>query len=117
MTVVELADRAMHDLIGINEYSVENFGAAVADQYLSDIESALLLLQEQPDILVSQQDVSKYFHFYPVRKHYLVCVKIEGIVLVLTIQHCQMDISERLFLLEQTLLQEAEILYERLLSR
>jgi len=115
MAKIELTHRAMLDLNEINEYSIQKFGPKTAGQYLDDIEAALLLIQEQPKLLVSKNDISNFFQFYPVRNHYLICTRVKNIVIVLTIKHCQMDLPERLIELEPSLQQEAELLYKKLL--
>ena len=114
MIRIELTRRAMLDLDEINNYSVQTFGQETAEQYLDDIEAALVLIQEQPDLLNSKNDISSNFQFYRVRKHYLVCTRKENLVIVLTIKHCQMDVPERLVELEPNLLQEVEMLYRKL---
>ena len=114
MIKIELTHRAMLDLHEINEYSIQKFGKKIAGQYLDDIEAALLLIKEQPKLLVSKDNTSKFFQFYPVRNHYLVCTRVKNIVIVLTIKHCQMDLPERLNELEPSLQQEAELLYKKL---
>ncbi len=86
-----------------------------AEKYLDDIEAALLLIKEQPKLLLSKNNTSRLFQFYPVRNHYLICTRVKNIVIVLTIKRCQMDLLERLNELEPGLQQEAELLYKKLL--
>lgn len=117
MIKVELTHRAMLDLIEINEYSIQRFGQKIAEKYLDDIEAALLLIREQPKLLISKKDASKFFQFYPVRKHHLICTRVKDIVIVLTIKHCQMDLLERLNELEPSLQLEAELLHKKLLGK
>lgn len=115
MIKIELSHRAMLDLNQINEYSIQKFGQKTAEKYLDDIEAALLLIQEQPKLLVTKSDTSKFFQFYLVRNHYLICTRVKNIVMVLTIKHCLMDLPERLNELEPGLQQEAELLFKKLL--
>jgi toxin ParE1/3/4 len=115
MVKVKLTYRAMLDLNKIHEYSVQAFGQKTAEKYLDDIETALSLIKEQPKLLVLKKGASKFFQFYPVRNHYLICTRVKDVVIVLTIKHCQMDLPERLNELEPSLQQEAELLYKRLL--
>ena len=114
MAIIKLTHRAMSDLLEIREYSIQTFGNKTADQYLSDIENALSLLQEHPELAKTKQNFSDYFYFYRVRKHTFVCSIIKKVVIILTIKHTQMDLQERLGNLEPTLLKEAEILYSKL---
>ncbi len=116
MTSVLLTDRAMSDLNDIITYSTRTFGKKVANRYLSDIESALLLLQEHPSLIQQKQDISSWFSFYPVREHHLVCTEADDRIIILTITHCHADLPARLLKLEPTLLQESEIFRNKLLS-
>lgn len=116
MTSISLTDRAMSDLNDIITYSTRTFGKKVASRYLIDIEGALLLLQEHPKILQQKQEISSCFSFYPVREHHLVCTEVDDMIIVLTITHCHADLPARLLKLEPTLLQEAEILRNKILS-
>ncbi|VAW70395.1 hypothetical protein MNBD_GAMMA10-3131 [hydrothermal vent metagenome] len=85
MVRVELTRRAMTDLEDIVDYSIKSFGQITADQYLDDIEAALAMIQQQPGLLNSKEDISAFFQFYLVGKHYLVCTRSEDIVIVLSI--------------------------------
>ncbi|MBE0509309.1 MAG: type II toxin-antitoxin system RelE/ParE family toxin [Chromatiales bacterium] len=114
MVSVELTHRAMADLREIHDYSIQTFGTKVAERYLDDVEAALSILQEQPDILLSKPGISHFFQFYPVRNHHLVCTRLSDTLIILTIKHCQMDLPERLLEIEHTLQQEAELLYRKL---
>lgn len=111
---LELTRRAMLDLHEIKDYSIQAFGQNVASEYLDDVEAALSMIQEYPDLLKSKKNISNFFQFYQVRNHYLVCTRAKRHVIVLTIKHCQMDIPERLLELEPNLLKEAELLYGKL---
>ena len=113
MVTVKLTHRAIVDLHEINDDSVQTFRKKVAERYLNDIEAALSMLQEQPGILNSKQEISNCFQFYQVRNHYLVCSRAAETIIILTIKHCQMDLPERLLELEPGLL-EAELLYKKL---
>lgn len=116
MVTVELTHRAMADLHEIHDYSIQTFGTQVAERYLDNIEAALTMLQEQPEILLSKVEISNCFQFYQVRNHYLVCSRVAETIIILTIKHCQMDLPARLFEIEHTLQQEAALLYKQLIE-
>ena len=117
MTVtVKLTDRAHFDLQEIEDYSLQRWGRKVADRYLEDIQTALSLLQENPALLQDQSAISTHFKFYRVREHFLVCINLKDVLLVLTIKHGQMDLSSRIGELEPTLVQEANLLHQRLVA-
>jgi len=113
---VKLTDRAHYDLQEIENYSVQRWGRKTADRYLEDIQTALSLLQETPDLLRRKSDISSHFKFYRVREHFLVCTKLKNVLLVLTIKHGQMDLPHRIGELEPTLVQEAAVLHQRLVA-
>jgi len=111
---IKLTERAHYDLQEIEEYSLQRWGRKTANRYLEDIQTALSLLQENPDLLRHKSDISTHFKFYRVGEHFLVCTKPKDVLLVLTIKHGQMDLPNRVLELEPTLLQEADLLHQRL---
>jgi len=113
---IHLTDRAHFDLQDIEDYSLQRWGQNTANRYLEDIQTALLLLQENPDLLRTKFDISPHFKFYRVREHFLVCTNLKNILLVLTIKHGQMDLPNQILELESTLRQEAALLHQRLLA-
>jgi plasmid stabilization system protein ParE len=88
----------------------------VANRYLEDIQTALSLLQDNPELLRDNPEISTSFKCYRVREHFLVCSKLKDVILVLTISHGQMDLPSRLTKLEPTLAQEAALLHQRLVA-
>lgn len=115
-TIIKLTDRAHYDLQEVEEYSIKRWGKKTANRYLEDIQTALSLLQEKPNLLQQKPHASKTFKFYRVREHFLVCVELKDFLLVLTIKHGQMDLPSRIVELEPTLIKEADLLYQRLLA-
>ncbi len=116
MKKIRLTDRAHFDLQEIEQYSIQTWGKKVANRYLEDIQTALSLLQEKPDLLRQKPQISSHFKFYRVREHFLVCVELKDFLLVLTIKHGQMDLPIRISDLEPALIQEADLLHKRLLG-
>ncbi len=114
--IVKLTDRAHFDLQEIEDYSLKRWGRKTANRYLEDIQTALSLLQENPNLVHHKAAISTHFKFYRVREHFLVCTKLKDILYVLTIKHGQMDLPTRLGKLEPTLVQEADLLHQRLVT-
>ncbi len=104
----------MSDLPAIETYSIAQFGTRIANKYIDDMETALTLLQDNPGLLNTKPTLSSFFSFYPVREHYLVCTNKHGIIIVLTVTPMRMDMVKKLYLLEPTLQEEADILFLRL---
>ncbi|MCA9470994.1 MAG: type II toxin-antitoxin system RelE/ParE family toxin [Nitrospirales bacterium] len=114
--VIKLTDRAHYDLQEIQDYSIQRWGKRTADRYLKDIQTALSLLQDQPELLRHKLEISPHLKFYRVREHFLVCIEMKRAIIVLTIKHGQMDLPTRISELEPTLVQEADFLHNRLLA-
>lgn len=110
MASVSLTRRAFRDLHGIERYSIERWGKAVAEDYPDDIEQGLNRLRENPELLRTRDGISPDFSLYRVREHFLVCTLSADRVFVLSIKHGSMDLPRRLAELEPQLLAEAELL-------
>ena len=50
MTEIYLTHRALEDIQDIYDYSVKEWGKGVADKYLDEIQTVLILLQENPGL-------------------------------------------------------------------
>jgi plasmid stabilization system protein ParE len=115
--MVKLSRRATLDLAEIADYSLTRWGQRVADEYLDGFDSALEMLAASPDLLRDIPELSGALKWYRVNQHYLICVVIEPVIYVVTIQHGSMDIPNRLLELEPTLQREVEILHATFLHR
>ncbi len=109
-----LTDRAVRDIADIREYSVEQFGRRVANQYLSTIENTLNLLKSSPSLLRDQPELHSWFKFYRCKEHFLVCDQQASDIYLLTLIHTSMDIPTRLLELEPSLTMEVELLHRKL---
>ena len=49
---VHITQRSLHDIKGIEAYSLEQFGRQVANQYLNKLEAGLSRLAENPEYSV-----------------------------------------------------------------
>ena len=111
-----LTERAIADLIGIEAYSVEQWGKRVASRYVDSLESALQLIRADPDILLAFDNLPKTLRYYRAEKHLIVCDVAEKTTVVLTIIHASMDIANRLSELLPQLRGEIELLHQRVRS-
>jgi plasmid stabilization system protein ParE len=112
--IVRLTDRTLQDLIAIEEYSIATWGKKVAAKYMSDIESGLQRIADNPGLLREDPNLHECLYFYRVNKHLLVCdVQVRSIY-VLTVINANMDIPEHLNQLEPTLKLEVEMLHQQL---
>jgi plasmid stabilization system protein ParE len=114
MGVIRLTDRAHRDLREIEHFSIKEWGQPATEKYLDDIESALLLLSENPGLLKRNDDFSEHLKFYRVNRHFLICDVMGDDITILAIRHGAMDLSRRIWDLEPSLLIEAEMMHRKL---
>lgn len=114
MPEVHLSRRALFDIEAIDHDSVEKWGDQVAAKYLPDLYAAADRLGESPNLLQARMDTSLRLRFYPVREHVLVCDVIGDRIFVLAVRHAVMDLPQRIAELEPWLVQEAELLAQRI---
>jgi toxin ParE1/3/4 len=117
MAEVHLTRRALLDIAEIERYSVEQWGEDVAGKYIGDLGKGLDRLAESPALLKSLPDSSSRLRFYRVREHFLVCDLIHEHIYVLAVRHGSMDLPQRIAELEPQLVDEAELLHQRVVAR
>ena len=113
MSRIAFTRRALRDLAEIDTYSIETFGQRVADEYMAEIDRALSLIGETPSLLRPRLDFSEHLSFYRVRRHFLVCDRLDDVVYVLTVMHGSMNLPDRIAELEPQLSQEVELMRRR----
>jgi toxin ParE1/3/4 len=114
-TPTYLTERALRDIVGIEECSVREFGRKVANRYLANLEAALVRIAEKPELLRAEPDMHAWLRFYRAEKHLLVAdFSDDDHIIVLTLIHASMDIPSRLSELEPTLMTETELLHRKL---
>ena len=111
---VHLTERALQDLISIEEHSITTWGKRVARRYLHNVETALQRISDNSKILREEPNFHESLYFYRVNKHLLVCDVQPETIFILTVLHANMDIPERLAKLEPTLKLEVEMLHQQL---
>jgi plasmid stabilization system protein ParE len=109
-----LTERAISDIRDIEAYSIAEWGKRTAARYLSDVEAALLRVQENPDLLRPEQDFHPNLRFYRVNKHLLVCDVQPKAIVLLTVMGANRDIPSRLAELAPSLAAEVELLHAKL---
>lgn len=113
---VHLTERALHDITGIESYSIEQFGKRVASQYVNKLEAGIGRTADNPDLLREELPFHDSLKFYRIEQHLLVCeTAIDGKIIILTLLHATMDIASRLAELEPKLLIETDMLVHQLL--
>jgi plasmid stabilization system protein ParE len=111
-----MAERAVRDLQGVRNYSVEQFGPRVTSEYLAKFNQSMDSIRVSPGLLRARPEVSGRLLFHRVDQHWMICDRIEGAVYVLAIMHAAMNMHERIALLEPTLINEAELLHRSIVG-
>ncbi len=107
---IYLTQRALNDLQNIFNYSEKEFGSKVAVNYMGFINTALELIQSNPEILLQKPLISDQFKVYNVQKHWLVFDQIGNELYLLTVQHVSIEMLKRLKELSPNLESEIEFL-------
>ena len=113
---LHLTKRAISDLLGIEAYSIEQWGKRAATKYLKEIEAGLQLIREDPGILRPLEGLPEQLRFYRVNKHFLVCDVARESIVALTVIHGSMDLPNRLGELVPQLAAEVAMLRHQLES-
>ena len=116
MAYVAITRRAAFDIDEITQYSVNQWGQQVADDYLDSIDQLIQSIKENPQLLRQNPEVSAYLQLYRARSHFLVCATIDGNIYIVTVKHGSMDLPNRIAELEPLLLDEAKFLHEKFLE-
>ena len=101
-----LTERALRDIADIERFSVAQWGKTAAAKYISDIEAALSLLQENAALLRTEEELHPELRFYRVNKHVLVCDVQQDTIFLLTVIHASRDIPSRLAEMQPSLMME-----------
>ena len=109
-----LTDRALRDIAEIDDYSIAQWGKPAAARYLSQIEQALVRLQENPALLRQEPEFHPHLCFYHVNQHLLICDKQSDAIVLLAVVHASRDIPGRLVELSPTLATEVQLLRRKL---
>lgn len=117
MVDIHLTDRALLDIEEIYEYSIKKWGEKTAERYLDQIQDSLLLLEENPKLLLLKPEISNRFKLYQTGSHCLICDVLDNDIYVITIKHLSLNLLDRLKTLEPTLKEEVHLLYQKALNK
>ena len=107
-----LTDHFYDELEKLIEFSTNEWGVKLTQEYLEDIDDALELISLNPDVLTIRDSISPNFNTYLVNKHWLICHRFKETVIVLTIIHTSRNMIENLTEFEPILIQEIKTLSE-----
>ena len=115
MAIVHITDRAALEIKEIKQYSASRWGAHRAAQYAIDINKTLELIAEHPRVMRSKPEVSGRLGFYTSGEHILVFSQKNEDIYLMTVMHSKMEWIRRVGELEQTLMEEVEIMHARIM--
>ncbi|MGI9322303.1 MAG: type II toxin-antitoxin system RelE/ParE family toxin [Pseudomonadales bacterium] len=86
MAAIHITERAALGINEIEEYSKDRWGARRAAKYISDVEQALVLLGDHPNLLQTKPEISKHLKFYLSGEHVLVFDQFDNDIYLLITQ-------------------------------
>ena len=114
MARIYFSQRASRQIRQIEKFSKQKWGIKTAGEYKQDIGSAINRISYDPNILKNIPYISSDMKYYVIRSHVMIFQVKADDILFLSIMHSSMDIETRLLHLEPMLLQEAQILLQRI---
>ena len=91
MRKIHINELAEGDLIGIWQYSFEEWGAVRADKYLDELDSSIKLLPDNPDLGIKRDYVSDGYRVLFVASHAVYYTVTPTTIHVIRVLHGQMD--------------------------
>jgi toxin ParE1/3/4 len=87
---------AESDLVGIWEYSFEEWGGAQADTYLDQLDEAIRLLTDNPELGANRDFIRKGFRVLFVNRHAIYYSMTNTDIYIVRVLHEQMDPAKHL---------------------
>ncbi len=87
----QFTDRAEHDLEGIIDYTVQEWGVSQANTYLDGMESRAQPLAENPDLGTPRETISAGLFSFPYGSHILYYKKHARDIVIVRVLHQHMD--------------------------
>jgi toxin ParE1/3/4 len=88
-----LTQRALLDLIEIEEHSIEKWGQTQTDIYMSEMYQGFESIARNPDIGLIRKARSFPFHMARIGKHFAVYKSFENYIVIATILHSKQNIE------------------------
>ena len=87
----QFTDKAEHDLVGIIDYTAQEWGGAQANTYLDGLETRAQLLAENPDLGMARETLCKGLLSFPYESHVLYYIKHSRGIVIVRVLHQHMD--------------------------
>lgn len=108
MPVFYLTRRAHLDLLRIEQFSIEKWGASKTDQYMAELYEAFSHIAENPDIGRIRLERSFPFYMAPAGSHFAIYKVIDQAVIIATVLHGRRNIESILRSMAYKLTKEIE---------
>lgn len=96
MVKYRLSTLAGEDLTNIYNYTFENFGEVMAEDYLLSIEKCIARICLNPDIAICAGEIRRGYFKYPVRKHLIYFKFHESTIHIIRVLHQRMKLQQHL---------------------
>lgn len=78
-------------MIGVWEYTFEQWDADQADKYLDELDRGISLLADNPDLGVSRDEVREGYRVLFIKSHAIYYTTTGSVILIVRVLHEQMD--------------------------
>ncbi|MCC2604086.1 type II toxin-antitoxin system RelE/ParE family toxin [Planctobacterium marinum] len=93
MLKIEIKPLARNDLLGIWDYTFQEWGAAQADVYLQDLENAFSKLASSPLLGRSVDEIRPSLRLHPYNHHIIIYQVNDASIVIVRVLHKRMDIT------------------------
>ncbi len=87
----QFTEKAEHDLEGIIDYTIQQWGVSQADTYLDGLETRAQLLADNPDLGTKREAISEGLLSFPFESHILYYMKQPYGITIVRVIHQNMD--------------------------
>ena len=91
MRKIHLHALAENDLIGIWQYSVEEWDVAQADKYLDELDSGIRMLADNPELGAKRDYVREGYRVLSINRHAIYYAVTQTTIHIVRVLHGQMD--------------------------
>jgi plasmid stabilization system protein ParE len=93
---IKLSESAELDLIDIGNYTIEHYGIDQMHKYLNDIDHAIQLVLENPNIGHSHAELPPEYQVWQVKHHYLIYMIDGETIYILRIPNTKRNLKQLL---------------------
>lgn len=90
MSKFKITEDAQEDLVGIRQYTLENWGSTQSQKYLEELKQKLLLIAENPLIGKTREDIGKKICSFSHGSHMLYYTLVRKQIVLFAVLHTSM---------------------------